>query len=57
MVFVNLARFHSSIQPTIHRLESDAEFLGELGLAELVLETVGNELVDQVPTHELGSTI
>jgi len=33
MVFVNLARFHVTIEPSVNGLEGDTKLLGELGLA------------------------
>ena len=51
VVLVNLARLHVAVKPAVDSLEGNAKFLGELGLAQLVFEAVGVELVNQVLRH------
>jgi len=52
VVLVKLAGFHVAIEPTIDGLEGDTEFLGQLRLAELVLEAIDDELINQIPQHD-----
>jgi len=51
MVLVNLAGLHVPIQPAVDSLESNPELLGELWLAELVLEAIGDELINEIFGH------
>ena len=51
MILVNLTRFHVAVEPAVDGLEGDAELLGKLELAELVFESIGVELVNQIMRH------
>ena len=52
MVCMYLTRLHVVAEPAVDGLEGDAELLGKLGLAQLVFEAVGVELVNQVLRHD-----
>ena len=51
MIFVNLARLHVAVEPTVDGLESDAQLFSELGLAKFAFKSVGIESINQVLWH------
>jgi len=52
MVLVNLTGLHVPVEPAVDGLESDAELLGKLRLAEPAFEAVGDELVNEILGHD-----
>ena len=51
VIFVNLAWLHVPVEPAVDGLEGDSEFLGKLGLAELMFKAEDIELVNEVLRH------